>query len=274
MTEERKKRAAAICAAAATFAVGLGLTVFEAVANDKRFGGDPPVAFTLGMSAAERLLLAAAVVCVSVLLGFGRLFTPRIKGGVIAFTAAAAVALANFPFFTLTGGELTFTANAGETALFLLNCAAIGAFEESAFRGLLLPLLFGAMKDRRYAGIFAAILSAAVFALFHLLNLISGAGAGATLLQVGYTFLTGCMFGALTLLTRSVIPGAVAHALFDVGGTMTAYGVAAGANWNVPSAIVMAVVSAAAGLYLLIATVRRTLLRPYILTDDEPRGDV
>lgn len=265
MAEEGKKRRALIGVAIAAYIVCLGLVIFEMAGGEALFGGEPPAAFTLGMSASERLLLAAAFACLAGVAGYGRLFMPHIKGGVIAFVAAMALALANFPFFTLASGELTYTAGAGLTALYLVNCVAIGLFEESAFRGLLLPLLFGLMKGKRYAGLLATVAQSAVFALFHIFNLFAGAGFGATMMQVGYTFLMGCLFGALTLLTRSVVPSMIAHAVYDVGGTMVTYGVASGANWDTPSIVVMAVVSSLAGLYLFIAVFRRTWRDPFEL---------
>lgn len=269
METHDKKRRLPLIAAIVAYAASIALIIFETVANSALYDGQPPTAFTLALSASERIMLAAAFACVAALAGYGRLLKPRIKGGVIAFTASVAVAVANFPFFTLIGGELTYTANAGVTALYLVNCVAIGAFEECAFRGVLLPFLFGYMKEKRYAGVLSAVLSSAIFALFHIFNLFAGASFGGTLMQVGYTFLTGCMFAALLLLTRSVLPGIVAHALYDVGGTIVTYDVAEGSNWDAPSIAIMAVVSALAGLYLFIAAVRRTAFARYELLEPE-----
>lgn len=256
MENDNKKRRIFLLPAVIAYILCMGLIVFETVGKNTLYGGEPPVMFTLGIGAAERLLLSAAFVCISVYAGFTSLLRPHIKGGIIAFIVSAAVALANFPFFTLGSGELTYTASAGESALYLLNCIAIGLFEETAFRGILLPLLYLYIPNRKHAGILSILLSAAAFALLHAFNILTGASVTATLLQVGYTFLTGCMFGVLTLLTRSVVPGIILHTLYDIGGTMVASGVAAGAHWNTPAAVVMAAVSAVAGVYLIIAAFR------------------
>ena len=256
MTENEKKRGPLIAVAVTACVICLGLVIFETIGGESLFETPPP-AFTLGMSAAERILLAVAFTCLAVIAGYADGFVPRLRGGAVAAIAALAVAIANFPFFTLASGELTFTANAGTTALYLLNCLAIGLFEETAFRGLLLPFVRGRMSGGKLADIGAILLSSAVFALFHLLNLLSGASVGGTLTQVGYTFLTGCMFGTVTLLSRSIIPGIVIHTLYDIGGTMTAYGVAVGSHWNTPAAIVMAVVSVLAAAVLIASVLKK-----------------
>ena len=67
------------------------------------------------------------------------------------------------------------------------------------------------------------IISAAAFSLFHLLNLLGGAGIGATALQVAYTFLLGCLFGALKEATNCIYFGAIVHALFNFGGNVVTY---------------------------------------------------
>ena len=238
MENDNRKRRKFLVPAIIVYVLCMGLIVFETLGKDMLYGGVPPVAFTLGVGAGERLLLSAA------------------RGGIIAFIVSVAVALANFPFLTLYTGELVYTANAGESALYLLNCIAIGIFEEVAFRGILLPLIYLYIPNRKHAGVLSILLSAVAFALLHAFNILTGASVTATLLQVGYTFLTGCMFGVLTLLTRSVVPCIIVHALYDIGGTMVASGVAAGAHWVTPSAIVMAVVSVIACAYLTFAAFR------------------
>ena len=140
----------------------------------------------------------------------------------------------------------------------------MGLFEECAFRGLLFPLLLSAFEKRdvRRADVLAILASSAIFGLFHLVNLFAGAGIGPTLLQVGYTFLVGCMFAALTLFTRSVLPAVLIHALYDVGGTAVSLGVADGPQWNAPSVAIMVAASLFAAAAILYRLRRPLTLRP------------
>ncbi len=125
-----------------------------------------------------------------------------------------AVAVVNFPFSALIGGEAAVD-RADLLWLFLLKCLGVALLEETFFRALLVPLLRGEKgKD-----LFSVLLSAALFAAMHLLNLFSG-NVGAVFLQVGYTFLLGCMFAVMLLYTGNVWLCIFVHFLFDVGGTL------------------------------------------------------
>ena len=265
MPDKKKTTILPLAAAAIACAAGLAAALFETLANDMIYGGAPTTAFRLGMGALERLLLTLACVALIAWAGYGRLFRPALKGGRVAALAALCVALANFPFIALAGGELAYTSDPALLALFGLNCLAVGLFEECAFRGLLFPLLLSAFEKRdvRRADVLAILASSAIFGLFHLVNLFAGAGIGPTLLQVGYTFLVGCMFAALTLFTRSVLPAVLIHALYDVGGTAVSLGVADGPQWNAPSVAIMV----AASLFTAAAVIVTLVLRKRGATD-------
>ena len=151
-------------------------------------------------------------------------FRPRAKWAVRGFPQkllwclpCLAVALANFPYSALISGEATIT-RPDLVWLFVLNCFAVGLVEEAVFRGLLYPVLRRRFGEGRLALPLAVALSSAVFALMHLLNLAFGGGVGDTLLQVGYSFLIGCMLAATYARTESLTICVVLHAIFDVGG--------------------------------------------------------
>lgn len=215
------------------------------------YEGKLPYAAELAFGTAERALLTVAAVCLMIAFGVTAALRPRLKGGACATLAGLAVALANFPFFCLADGSLTIAVDAGGFALFVLYCLGVGLFEETAFRGFVFPLILGKTADKKYGVTIAVLASSAVFALVHLFNLFQGAGVGATLMQVGYTFLVGCMCNVILIATRSLAMPVLVHALFDVGGTMTALGAATGRQWNTPAIAVMAVVSVAAAAYLV-----------------------
>ena len=59
--------------------------------------------------------------------------------------------------------------------------------------------------------ILPVLIDAALFGLWHLTNLLVGADVGATLLQVGYSFLIGGMLSAVLLKTGNIWTGVFRH---------------------------------------------------------------
>ena len=128
-----------------------------------------------------------------------------------------AVVFANFPYSALISGAAQIT-RPDLIWLFVLSCFAVGLLEETVFRGLLYPILRKRLKEGRAALPLAVVISSALFALMHLLNLAFGGGVGETFLQVGYSFLIGCMLAATYARTESLSICVVLHAIFDIGG--------------------------------------------------------
>ncbi len=126
------------------------------------------------------------------------------------------VALANFPYSALIGGSAVIE-RSDLVPLFLLKCLSVAAMEELFFRALLIPVVRDRIKGK-YAVLWTALLTAALFGLVHLVNLFYGGGVGATFLQVGYTFLLGCMFAVIFMKTGNVWFCMAIHFIFDVGG--------------------------------------------------------
>lgn len=160
-----------------------------------------------------RLAAGLYLVLFLCLKGYGGPFRPKFR--LLHFLWAIpclAVAAVNFPFSALISGQAVIE-RADLLPLYLMKCLGIALLEESFFRGLLVPLL------QKRGNLFAVLVSAALFAAMHLLNLIAG-NYGAVLLQVGYTFLLGCMFAVMLLFTGNVWLGVLVHFLFDVGGNI------------------------------------------------------
>ena len=162
---------------------------------------------------APRLAAGAYLVLFLCLKGYGGPFRPKFRLIHLLWAIPClGVAIANFPFSALASGQAVIE-RADLLPLFLVKCLGIALLEESFFRGLLVPLL------QKKGDLFAVLVSAALFAAMHLLNLISG-NYGAVLLQVGYTFLLGCMFAVMLLFTGNVWLGMLVHFIFDVGGSI------------------------------------------------------
>ena len=247
---EKKKNVLPIVALIVCVAAVITIIVTE-ILKATVFGGHFSVTGNLVSGIVERLLLAAACVLLILVYGYGATFRPGLGKGLLPTLGGFAVALANFPFFTLASGELEIVESGGVVTLFVFHCLFIGLFEEIAFRGFVFPLLLDKLRDKRHGAALAVISSSGIFALVHLLNLFSGAPFGATALQIGYTFLVGCMCNVILIATKSLLFPILIHAAFDVGGTIVSLGVAKGSNWSAPSIVVMAVVGTLVGAYMI-----------------------
>lgn len=208
-----RRRAALLFLAALLLALAVGITA--------RLLPGAGRGAQLGLEAAETTLLAvaAAVLCArSGLPLFGRARLSPYLGLCVAL--GFLVAVNNLPWLALASGRAWVSAGGGESALFALLCLATAAFEELLFRGFLFPLCLRRLRGSARGRIGAILLSSGVFALAHLLNLIGGAGVGATLLQVGYSFLVGCAAAVLLLITRNLAVPMLFHAVYNFGGLL------------------------------------------------------
>lgn len=129
-----------------------------------------------------------------------------------------AVAVVNFPFTAVIGGAATVD-RTDLLWLFLLKCFSIAFMEELFFRAILVPVAVERFSGK-YRLLFATLFTSAVFALVHLINLFYGASIGGTMLQVGYTFLIGCMLAVMLVKTENVWLCVAVHFIFDIGGTI------------------------------------------------------
>lgn len=152
--------------------------------------------------------------------GYSKTFKVKWRGKHLLWSIPCfLVATVNFPFTALMKGTAVIE-RIDLLWLFVLKCAAIALLEETFFRALLLPVFAERFAKNKY-GMFLSVISTSVlFALMHLINLLFGAGVGATILQVGYTFLIGCMLAVMQLKTKNVWLCVIVHALFDFGGTI------------------------------------------------------
>lgn len=168
----------------------------------------------------QRVIVCAVVVavcCTPAFVGEVGFCCQNLGKQLLCLLPCLAVAVANFPFSALANG----TATVDKTQyvwLFLIQCALIGVIEELFFRGIVVSIVKQRLSQ---STVFVQVLlNGAIFALWHLVNLLFGASFGATMLQVGYSFLIGAMLCVLKISTNNVLWCVLVHALFDVGGTI------------------------------------------------------
>lgn len=160
--------------------------------------------------------------------------------GFVRHTHKGSLKFLSFPLLLSAGvfalglvtGEGSFAGATSITQILTLLgfTAMVGYTEETMFRGI---LFFG--STNRFKEFWGAILSSVIFGLFHFLNMLGGAGFGATTGQVVHAFSDGFMYAALRLITGSLWPVMILHALWDFAvigmqaGAQTAGGAAGAA---------------------------------------------
>jgi membrane protease YdiL (CAAX protease family) len=130
----------------------------------------------------------------------GELFGPQLRGRGWMWIAVIVVLGTNIlRFVALDYGK----AGIPLVLSWLLTGLFIGFAEEFLTRGLVVKL----MRTAGHGEVAVALVSAAVFAALHLGNAFGGAPIGATLFQVGYTFMFGIMmYLALRVTGRLIVP--------------------------------------------------------------------
>jgi membrane protease YdiL (CAAX protease family) len=94
--------------------------------------------------------------------------------------------------------------------------------EEGFFRGILLSMLlwgFGKLYAAKTTDILTIIFSTLIFSTAHLNNL-GHYPTGFVLFQVGFSTIVGLAFGYSRVITGSIYPAILVHALFNLAGTL------------------------------------------------------
>ncbi len=176
---------------------------------------------------------------------FGRFRTGAWK----VFLPALMISVNNLPILALAGGTARVT-KPEWIWLFALECFLIGLFEELTFRGVLFPMLLEKRRSSTREIFWVTALSSALFGLIHLINLLEGAGMGATILQVGYSFLIGGMCAIVLLKTGNLLLCILLHTVYDFcGGLIPTLGT--GKLWDTPTVIVTAVLAVLVTAYMV-----------------------
>lgn len=165
-----------------------------------------------------------------------------------------AVAINNFPLIGLATGNAYVTDPIGGVLLVVAYCFAIGMFEEFAFRGLFYLMILDGRRKSTKQIFWTTTVSSAVFGLVHLVNLFIGANPGATILQVGYSFLIGGMCAIVLLKTANIWYCVLLHFVYDLGGTILYVG--GGKRWDTVTVIITAVLGVAVTVFMVISLLR------------------
>ena len=165
-----------------------------------------------------------------------------------------AVAINNFPLIGLATGNAYVTDPIGGVLLVVAYCLAIGMFEEFAFRGLFYLMILDGRRKSTKQIFWTTAVSSAVFGLVHLVNLFIGANPGATILQVGYSFLIGGMCAIVLLKTANIWYCVLLHFVYDLGGTILYVG--GGKRWDTVTVVITAVLGVAVTVFMVISLLR------------------
>ena len=175
----------------------------------------------------------------------------NLKKSLLIIIPPLVIVVNNLPIIALFVGNAYVTKPFSYILIFIISCLGIGFFEELLFRGLIFILILKKFKNDTKGIFWAIIISSAIFGLSHLLNLLAGAGIGATILQTGYSFLMGCMWSVILLKTKNIWLCAVLHAIYDFCGMLIPQ-LGTGQLWDTPTVIITLILSILTAIYILI----------------------
>ena len=175
---------------------------------------------------------------------------------------ALLVAVNNMPIISLALKRCNVTDSFGWVLLFALECLAVGAFEELAFRGILFPYFLKKCKTRLHI-FFCIAATSCVFGLYHLFNLLQGAGIGGVMRQVGYSALIGAMCAVCMLITGDIAVPIVLHGVYNFCGLLVETVGDNGQMWDTPTIIITAALGTAVFLFYLVVFLKKKSFRLY-----------
>ena len=164
------------------------------------------------------------------------------------------IAIDNFPFYSYFQGNMQIIHGRVEDyLLFTIYCLCVGFFEECIFRGIVFGVIASYFANDKKGFLKTYVVSSIVFGAVHLLNIFAGANPGATLLQVGYSTLTGGLFAFAFIKTKNVLFAAFTHAVYNFCGLLFSaqQGLGAGVIFDFPTGLIMAIVSVVVGALVL-----------------------
>jgi membrane protease YdiL (CAAX protease family) len=204
-------------------------------------------------------LLAAAVFFVLLLTQGYRVLDPLrrpLGKSLLLSLPAFAVVINNLPILSLIWGDAYIVhGTTAHWAWFVLQCVAIGAFEEIAFRGVILLRLAEDRRHSRRGLLISILLTSAVFGAMHAVNLLTGADPVWTVMQIGYSFLIGAMCSVVLFKTANLWLCVALHAIYDFCGLLVPT-LGDGSWWDVPTIIFTAVLAVATTAYMVVLFAR------------------
>ena len=168
----------------------------------------------------SRILGGSAFIIILIGLGYQYLnpFRKPFLKSLAVIIPGLIIALNNFPIIAYLDGRTQLTEPFYEVYYFALESFTIGFFEEVVFRGVILIVLLQRFPKTKKGMFMAVIISSAVFGLIHLINILTGANVGSTLLQVGYSFLMGMMWAVVFIKTKNIWMSIILHASYNFFG--------------------------------------------------------
>ena len=163
--------------------------------------------------------IAGVLVSCAVVLWLFRLwFKPEFQGFLGGKPKAAAILVAAYIVYLIVGMIQSFLTGdhfALPDLTRLFSAASAGFREETAFRGMIIPIMMFGAKSRKSI-LRACAVSAGVFGLIHMFNVIAGAPLLATLLQVLDAAAVGAVLSSIYLSCGNILPPMLIHFLHDV----------------------------------------------------------
>ncbi|MBE6633666.1 MAG: CPBP family intramembrane metalloprotease [Ruminococcaceae bacterium] len=206
-------------------------------------------------STVTRAIGSLVFVFVLVYLGYRVFHAPKWTHAA-AVLPALVIAVNNMPILGLMQGWV-WVERWEWVWLFALDTFFIGLFEELAFRGVLFPFLLENRRGGRRQIFFTTVICSALFGLVHLVNLLEGAGFGATVLQVGYSFLIGGMCSIVLLKTGNLLYCILLHGIYDFGGGLIPT-LGSGELWDTPTVVLTVILSVIVIVWMLLLLWRVT----------------
>ena len=162
------------------------------------------------------------------------------------------IAIDNFQFSSYFKGNMQLVNDkALDFILFGGYCLAVGLFEECIFRGIIFSVLASCFSYDKKGLWRTYIVSSVIFGAAHLFNGISMA----TILQIGYSTLTGGLFAFVLLKTKNIFCCAFVHALYNFCGllfeTPERMGLGSGIVFDLGTVITMLIVCIIMGAFVL-----------------------
>lgn len=207
-----------LSSAAILYLLAAGFVLFPTQWLGDLFTQDELLAQMLGLGIL-RIVMAAVMFVLALHMGIYGVWAPKKPLFLLFALPALVVAVNNLPIVALCRGTAGITGGGAYVAAFALQCLGVGLFEEAAFRGVIFPFVLGVTGTGKKGRFAAVLLSSALFGLLHLVNLLGGF-SGAVFLQVGYSFLIGCMLSVCVFCGSGVFACAFIHAVYNFCGNL------------------------------------------------------
>ncbi len=159
------------------------------------------------------------------------------------------VALNNFQWSAFFSGKMQLARKSPlDFLLFATYCLTTGLFEELVFRGILFATLAGVFQENKKGFLCTYFFSSLLFGLCHLFNGFSGE----TLLQVGYSVLTGGLFAFCLIKTGNILCCALVHGLYNFCGLLyDTQGLGYGVVFDLGTVLSMSIIGVIVGVFVL-----------------------